>query len=559
MNAQKHEPSEDSQMHSFHLKDLINLEIVQQIQDAFALSTGVASIITDARGNPITRPSNPSRICTIIRSTQKGRDSCTRSNRILEQRAINTIKPTYQRCLSCGFADARVPIIIDSRHIANWFVGQTNVMGVTSEEVGAYARKIGANTDEMFQAFDKMPQMSTQHFESILDLAWLLSREISVFGYSNLKRSRDMIDIQRAKNALKKSEQQFGDVLENSPDGIIILQDNQPVYQNPEIEKLLGKGYKPLDPQGWKMIHPDDRDKIKAMYMDLSTKKVSTVDINFRFHAEKNKEMRWAYCRANLIEYKGKHAIMVNIMDITRSKQMEHLLNIQDKMVSLGHVTAGIAHEIRNPLSGINLYLNALEKILTQNKDPEMALEIIAKMQSASSRIESVIRRVMDFAKPTEPNLVQGNINRPIREAMGLGSVTLKKAGICLEETLDDNLPLCRLDPRAIEQVVLNLITNAKEAMSGMDNNKKICIKSLEKNGQVQIIIADSGPGIPDTLRKRVFDPFYTTKNDSTGIGLSICHRIITDHKGTLNIIENPGGGAAFLIEIPGLQEKNHI
>jgi len=242
---------------------------------------------------------------------------------------------------------------------------------------------------------------------------------------------------------------------------------------------------------------------------------------------------------------------LVNMMDITRIKELEHLLRIEDKMTSLGHVAAGIAHEIRNPLSGINIYLSTLEKLWNKAESQEKVKEIIGQVKSASAKIESVIKRVLDFSKPSEPRLVLTNINKPIEEAVNLSSVTLRKSGIRIKKVLDENLPSCYADPQLIEEVILNLITNAAEAMKNMDGAKKIEVISSTKDSRIVIKVLDSGRGVSPDIRDKIFDPFYSTKNGNTGIGLSVGHRIVTDHVGSLDVYTSRWGGAEFVIEIP--------
>jgi signal transduction histidine kinase len=223
-------------------------------------------------------------------------------------------------------------------------------------------------------------------------------------------------------------------------------------------------------------------------------------------------------------------------------------------MASLGRVAAGIAHEIRNPLSGINIYLNALEK-LYERGDLEKMNDVLAKIHSASSKIESVIKRVMDFSKPSEPKRTLIDIHKPIEDALGLSSVMLRKTGIKVDTMLMGGLPPCYIDPQLIEQVILNLITNAAQAMKDPVKEKKIEISTSRQDDSIRITVTDSGPGIPPSLRQKVFDPFYTTKSGSTGIGLSLSHRIIQDHKGRLSVSESKEGGAEFTILLP-IQKK---
>ncbi len=279
------------------------------------------------------------------------------------------------------------------------------------------------------------------------------------------------------------------------------------------------------------------------------------MDIDFRFYPTSKRnhqsDMRWVHCRASLIEYRGKEAILVNMMDMTRAKELEHLLTVQDKMASLGRVAAGIAHEIRNPLSGINIYINTLEKLLKRGESPEKMKAIFTQLQSASSKIESIIRRVMDFSKPSEPKFVLTDINKPIEEAIRLTVVTLRKSGVAIESELTLDLRKCRIDPQMIEAVIFNLITNAADAMRIIDGQKRIWIASSGGDRHILVKVSDSGSGVPLNLRDKIFDPFYTTKPNGTGIGLSLCHRIIADHGGSMRVHTSKWRGAEFVIEIP--------
>jgi len=359
----------------------------------------------------------------------------------------------------------------------------------------------------------------------------------------------------QAEEALLKSEQRFRDLVENSLIGISIIQDNRIVYQNPEQEKLLGPLPRPIKLLDIESIHPDDIEKITSFYKNVASGKVQVQETDFRYYSideSGNKlNMKWVHCLAKITNYMGKEAILMNILDLTRAKNLENLLRIQDKMTSLGRVAAGIAHEIRNPLSGINIYLKTLDKIASQYNNHEKVTQILSQLQSASNKIESVIKRVMDFSKPSEPKFTLMDINQPIKDALNLSSVTLRKSGIHFLTALSDDLPKCNADFHMIEQVILNLINNASEAMQNMDKDKKINISSFLENGVICIRICDSGPGVPEGITKNIFDPFYTTKSSGAGIGLSICHRIITDHGGSFHISNAVPRGAEFIIRIP--------
>ncbi|MCB2228938.1 MAG: cache domain-containing protein [Desulfarculaceae bacterium] len=234
--------------------------------------------------------------------------------------------------------------------------------------------------------------------------------------------------------------------------------------------------------------------------------------------------------------------------DITQRKEMEHLMRLQDKMASLGRIAAGMAHEIRNPLSGFNMYLSALEGL--EPGDPRRG-EILGKLKAASSKIETVIKQVLDFARPGAPRLAWGQVNRVIMEVVELSSVTLRKAGVSLDTRLEKNLPLCFVDAQLLEQVLLNLVTNAVQALKDWPKDKRIRLSSALDKERIIIMVEDSGPGVPEEVAERIFDPFFTERKDGLGIGLSLCHRIISDHGGSLSVRRGAWGGALFTIVIP--------
>jgi len=365
----------------------------------------------------------------------------------------------------------------------------------------------------------------------------------------------DITELKRAEKALRESEQRLRYLVENSLTGIFVIQDNQIVLANPEQERLSGPLPDTFIPMDLEYVHPDDVDKVRHNYEAIRSGQVQTMDTDFRFYPpgkmDSKPDMKWVYCRASQVKHHGKDAVLVNMMDLTKTKEMESLLKIQDKMSALGHVAAGIAHEIRNPLSGINIYLTTLEKVYDRGGSGDTIKQIIRECQSASRKIESIIKRVMDFAKPSAPQFVMADINQPIEEAMRLSSVMLRKTGIEVEKSLAQDLPPSKIAPQLIEEVILNLITNAAEAMKNIDGAKKMSVASCKVDDHIVVQVSDSGPGVPLKISERIFDPFYTTKNESTGIGLSLCHRIISDHSGTLGVSTSKWGGAEFTIRIP--------
>jgi len=365
----------------------------------------------------------------------------------------------------------------------------------------------------------------------------------------------DISSRKQAEKALQESEKRLRNLVENSLIGIIIVQEGRVIYRNPEQKRLLGSQPLTSNLLEYENIHPEDKQKVGKLYKKMSSGQIQTMETDFRFYPPNginNKDdMKWIYCRASVIEYKGKEAILVNVMDMTKAKELERLLMIQDKMASLGRVATGIAHEIRNPLTAVNMYLEVLNAAFDRQGGLEKEIETIEKLQSASNKIESVIRRVMDFSKPSEPKFVLEDINKPIEEALKLTSVTLRTSGISVDKSLAKELPLCKIDPNLVEEILLNLINNAAEAMKNMEKDKKIEVSSSIEENFILVKIADSGPGVPIELRSKLFEPFYTTKKEGTGIGLSLVDRIVRDHGGSIAVETSKWGGAEFKIKIP--------
>ncbi len=266
--------------------------------------------------------------------------------------------------------------------------------------------------------------------------------------------------------------------------------------------------------------------------------------------------MSWLQCQGQPVTFKGHASLLIDMVDISRMKHLEQIVTVRDKLSLLGQMAAGIAHEIRNPLSGANLNLSTLAHLCRESptmdeEEKERIRGIVEQAQAASNKIGSVVRSVMEFAKPVPPSLVEIDVNAVVEKAVEFTGATVRKSGAVISTALAPEVPRRRGDPRLLEQVMVNLITNAVQAMEKVDRPRRIEVSSFAMNGSIVLKVSDSGPGVPAAERERIFDPFYTTRREGHGIGLSFSNRVVSEHGGSMSVGTSPLGGAEFRIDLP--------
>jgi PAS domain S-box-containing protein len=376
-----------------------------------------------------------------------------------------------------------------------------------------------------------------------------------------LKGHRDSLEllVRERTDERDKSKQQFRDLVEKSLVGIAIIQDGELVYQNPELERILPGLEEKIRRKDFGFIHPENLAQLALAYRSMMKKDTFNMEADLRILADKQKgteqAYKWVNFRASTFNYQGGEAILINLVDITHTKELEKLLLNRNKMASLGRIASGMAHEIRNPLTGITSYLYSLDQICASKtmlpKDIELMQEIVGQLKLASHKVEAVIKRVLDFSKPTTPQMMRIDVNQCIENVLSLTAVTMRKAGIEITTALEKKLPNCYGDVALIEQVILNLMQNAGRALKAAKGLKKIAVSSYAHDNSISIAVSDSGPGVAKDMRDKIFDPFFTTHPDGSGIGLSIAQRIVTDHNGSIVVEDGRLGGAHFTVTLP--------
>jgi len=240
--------------------------------------------------------------------------------------------------------------------------------------------------------------------------------------------------------------------------------------------------------------------------------------------------------------------VQVALRDVTREKEMERQLRIHERLSSVGLLTAGVAHEINNPLEGIGNYLKLLER---EDADPQERKRHLEQVRHGFGRIREIVRDLLRFARPASGQ-GEADLARVVEDARKLARYSEPSRNVeVVVEGLDEPLRVVG-DAGRLEQVVFNLLLNAATAMKSQGRIRIAARRTVDARGapEIELAVEDEGPGIPPENLGRIFDPFFTT-TQGTGLGLSVSYGIVQAHGGTLAAENRPGGGARFTIRLP--------
>jgi PAS domain S-box-containing protein len=347
----------------------------------------------------------------------------------------------------------------------------------------------------------------------------------------------------------RRTERLLEDIFTTSTIGMYIVQDRKLQLVNPQFQKLTGYsqaklvGIDPLD-----IVLPQDRDMVKKNAVNMLKGQHSSV-YEFRY-VTKSGQVRWATESVVSIVYQGKQAALGSFIDTTESKKMEEQWLMTSKLASIGELAAGVAHEINNPLTGVMGYAQLLMDKQAVSQDVKDDLQ---KIYEESQRAVKIVQNLLRFARRYKPEKEHADINDLLERTLELEGYKLRTSNISLTINLVPELPLILADSNQLQQVILNLITNAEQAMVRTKRKGKITVTTEKVKDYVRIAITDNGPGISPEHITRIFDPFFTTKEvgSGTGLGLSVSHGIITEHGGRIYAESESGKGATFIIELP--------
>ena len=349
-------------------------------------------------------------------------------------------------------------------------------------------------------------------------------------------------------NALAISEERYRTMVKASPDGIFITDTDGIItevssvgielYGADTIDELAGMPFS-------EFVHPDEKNNIAEIFKNTASKgHAQNIDIRF---TKKDHSIIVTEARATLLHDQSGNSksLMIILRDISQRKKLEMQLIHSERMAGLGEMASGIAHEINQPLNTMSMAMdNILNEIATEEKiDPVYLNKKTHKIFENITRIRNIIDHIRVFSRAHDDFILTGfDVNSSIRNAVSMISAQFKHYGIELQILLHDNLPQIIGNTYKFEQVILNLLSNAKDALLEKENHlgdpyyKTIEIKSFAQDQQVVVEVKDNGIGISDENLNQVMLPFYTTKDPGkgTGLGLSVSYQIIKDMKGTI-------------------------
>ncbi len=248
----------------------------------------------------------------------------------------------------------------------------------------------------------------------------------------------------------------------------------------------------------------------------------------------------------------GPTRLLVLFSDQTERKAIEDRTEILAQRALLGEVTAIFAHEVRNPINNISTGVQLIASRL--GKDHPLA-ESLDRIRKECLRLDQLMGDVLFFARPLELKIEPLDLADLTQRLLGRWEPRLRQANVTTHTAFDAATPLAAADPRTLEQVIVNLISNAMQAMAGGGTlSVTLAPCRTQQGAMVELKVADTGPGIPAEIQERIFEPFFTTKKDGTGLGLAISRRILMAHKGTIRVQSFPDAGTVFTIQVPAAE-----
>ncbi|HET6350759.1 MAG TPA: ATP-binding protein [Coriobacteriia bacterium] len=355
------------------------------------------------------------------------------------------------------------------------------------------------------------------------------------------ERAIQLINVQDYTSSILRSI--TSGVLTVGPDGSVAT-------ANPAAERMLGLSEFEMVPKPISSLFSDDGGisgdvaKVLSGRLPLALRETTLVTPNGReVHVQ---------CSTSRMRAVGGSVLgaVVTLEDVSDIRALTDQLIRADRLAAMGELTAGVAHEVRNPLGVIRASVQLLEDAQCDQKRIHESADVI---KQEIDRLDRVIKALLDFGRPSKPTLMHTDVNEVLEDVVLFTNRFAKQANVRIEHNLASGLSGVVADPDQLKQVFLNLVTNAVQAME--ERGGVITISTRPNGEYVEVVVADDGPGIaPEDLQK-VFDPFFTKRAEGTGLGLTIVHRIIDEHEGHIEVASSPKG-TTFRVSLPAAIEQ---
>jgi histidine kinase len=361
---------------------------------------------------------------------------------------------------------------------------------------------------------------------------------------------------------IRRSEAKYRSIFNNIPEPVFVLDAKNLEILDCNKSVTAVYGFKKEDIIGTSFLNFFDESDQAHYSKDIRNSDI----INQTRQIAKDGKTIFVDIRISPSEYMGQDALLITASDITSRLMAEQQLVQAGKMATLGEMATGIAHEINQPLTVIKTASSFLiKKVRNDQKIKEEILKTMAEeIDSHVDRASKIISHLREFGRKSEVRKRRVDANEALIKALDMFSQQLKLRNIEVIKNIDPKLPTVLADSNRLEQIFVNLLINARDAIeekwereASAEEPKRIYLKTGVQEGKVTIAVMDNGSGIPDHVRDRIFEPFFTTKNvgKGTGLGLSISYGIIQDYEGTIKVVSNENEGTEFIIQFPLLNE----
>jgi len=359
---------------------------------------------------------------------------------------------------------------------------------------------------------------------------------------------RDITEEKGAQDALARSEARYRNLFESASDAIVTLDANGRFTTfNHAAENISGYPRQELVGQWFAPLLPDD--ELPKALMHFQKALAGETGLFETTFIRKDREYRTIQVTYSTPQ--RDEEVLCVIRDVTDQKMLQEQLIQSEKMSAIGQLVSGVAHELNNPLAGISAFAQLL---LTEKRFPPDQRTAAEMIYAEARRASRIVQNLLTFARQHKPERTPTGVNQVLDDTLELRGYELRVRGIEVTRDYDEQIPETMADAHQLQQVFLNLVTNAEQAMEKSPReSQRLIVRTRRMGAVIRIDVEDTGPGIPPNLLERIFNPFFTTKptGSGTGLGLSISLGIVREHEGRIWAENAPQGGARFIVEVP--------